>query len=150
MDGRFDLVCFHVALLLNRFKDFGAEGGRQAQALFDHMFKQMELTLREIGVGDLGVPKHMQKMMKAFNGRAQAYETAFAKRDAEALHLAVFRNIYRIDDASCAHAAAQSLSDYGMACTDVLREYSLAQMEAGEISFAPLPVRLEKKERLHA
>jgi cytochrome b pre-mRNA-processing protein 3 len=143
MDGRFDLVCFHVAIVLSRLKDFGPGGAKLAQALFDHMFKQVEFALREIGVGDLGVPKHMQKMMKAFNGRAHMYEAALARKDTEALRDALSRNVYRADDA----ANAILLAEYGLACAVILAERTQAQIEAGDFSFAPI---LEEGLRKHA
>ena len=66
VDGRFDLISLHTILVIERLEQFGKPGRKLAQTLFDTMFVTMDFTLREMGVGDLGVPKHMQKMMKAF------------------------------------------------------------------------------------
>ena len=41
----------------------------------------MDDNLREIGIGDLKVPKEMQRMGEAFYGRAQAYRAALAAKD---------------------------------------------------------------------
>ena len=46
-----------------------------AQALFDAYVSALDHTLREMGVGDLTVPKKMRKLGEAFYGRAKAYET---------------------------------------------------------------------------
>jgi cytochrome b pre-mRNA-processing protein 3 len=97
MDGRFDVLSLHVALLMARLGQKGAQGRKLAQALFDTMFRDIEFTLRETGVGDLGVPKHMAKMMKAFNGRVHAYHQALKANDNVALETAIARNIYRME-----------------------------------------------------
>lgn len=71
-DGRFDLLLIHIFIILRHMKDDdGYE--EKSQILFDVTFKNMDQTLREIGIGDMGMPKHMRRMMKAFNGRMHAY-----------------------------------------------------------------------------
>ena len=49
-----------------------------SQALFDRFCDDMDANLREMGVGDLTVPKRMQAFGEAFYGRAAAYDSAFA------------------------------------------------------------------------
>lgn len=81
-DGRFDLLLLHIFLILHRLQ--GRDGYDDlSQALFDEAFRNMDQTLREIGIGDVGIPKHMRRMMKAFNGRMHAYQMAIAP---ESLH----------------------------------------------------------------
>ncbi len=76
-DGRFDLLLLHLFLVIERtLKELPEEAFAFNQALFDVTFADMDQTLREMGIGDMGVPKHMRRMMKAFNGRIQAYHTA--------------------------------------------------------------------------
>tara|TARA_R110002072_G_scaffold177765_2_gene333796 strand:- start:140 stop:724 length:585 start_codon:yes stop_codon:yes gene_type:complete len=76
-DGRFDLLLLHIFLILHPLQ--GQENYDDlSQALFDETFRNMDQTLREIGIGDVGIPKHMRRMMKAFNGRMHAYQMAIA------------------------------------------------------------------------
>ena len=49
-----------------------------SQALFDHFCTDMDDNLREMGVGDLTVPKRMQAFGEAFYGRTAAYDLALA------------------------------------------------------------------------
>jgi cytochrome b pre-mRNA-processing protein 3 len=77
---------------MHRLNAAGEE--KQAQALFDVFFKNIDKNLREMGIGDLGVPKHMKRMMQGFNGRANEYEKAVAENDHASLQQAVIRNIY--------------------------------------------------------
>ena len=55
------------------------------QGLFDHFWQDMDHNLREMGVGDLAVPKRMRSLGEAFYGRAGAYRAALAEDDPRAL-----------------------------------------------------------------
>lgn len=94
LDGRFELVALHAFLLLRRLKAAGPAGADLAQALFDRMFVDMDESLREIGVGDLGVGRRVKQMAQAFYGRAGAYEAALETGEAGALEAALRRNLY--------------------------------------------------------
>ena len=52
--------------------------------LFDRFCGDLDGNLREMGVGDLTVPKRMQKFAEAFYGRSAAYEQALAAGDRDA------------------------------------------------------------------
>lgn len=92
VDGRFEMIALHCYILMRRLQAAGEK--KQSQALFDVFFKTMDISLREMGIGDLGVPKHMKRMMQGFNGRAIEYEKALASGDEEALKQALIRNVY--------------------------------------------------------
>jgi cytochrome b pre-mRNA-processing protein 3 len=94
LDGRFELVALHAFLVLRRLKGEGPDGARLAQDLFDHMFVDMDESLREIGVGDLSVGKRVKAMAKAFYGRAAVYDAALANGAEEPLEQALARNLY--------------------------------------------------------
>jgi hypothetical protein len=57
-------------------------------------FRDVERGLREVGVGDLSVSKHMKKMLEAFYGRASLYYEAFEQKDNAALAAVITRNLY--------------------------------------------------------
>ena len=90
--GRFDLLLLHVFMIMHRLNELGEEGRALSQALFDATFANMDQGLRELGIGDMGIPKRMKKMMKAFNGRVNAYEAALV--DDSSLAAAIRRNLY--------------------------------------------------------
>ncbi len=91
VNGRFDMVVLHLWLVLRRLRPVRGGAG-QCQALFDHFCGDMDANLRELGVGDLTVPKRMQKFGEAFYGRSAAYDAAL-EAGAEPLALALCRNI---------------------------------------------------------
>jgi cytochrome b pre-mRNA-processing protein 3 len=91
VNGRFDLLVLHLWMVLRRLK--AIEGGSDlAQALFDHFCDDMDANLREMGVGDLTVPKRMQAFGEAFYGRAAAYDLALSA-GGEPLAQALCKNI---------------------------------------------------------
>ena len=93
VNGRFDLIVLHLALVLERLAADDALRGL-GQGIFDRFCQDMDHNLREMGIGDLKVPKEMQRMGEAFYGRAQAYRAALAAPDDRALVEALERNIY--------------------------------------------------------
>ncbi|UPG71475.1 ubiquinol-cytochrome C chaperone [Roseomonas gilardii subsp. gilardii] len=77
LEGRFDAIALHVALLVHRLRHDPDPRGRElAQAVFDAMFADMDLNLREMGVGDMSIGRRVKTMWEAFHGRARAYEAA--------------------------------------------------------------------------
>ena len=95
VDGRFDALALVVALVMRRLKSCGDGGGDLSQQLFDSMFSDMDLSLREMGAGDIGVSKRVRVMAEAFMGRLDAYATALDDGDREALAAAIGRNLLR-------------------------------------------------------
>ena len=91
VNGRFDMVLLHLWMVLRRLRP-AAGGVDLSQALFDHFCGDMDANLRELGVGDLTVPKRMQKFGEAFYGRAAAYDAAL-EAGVEPLAQALCKNI---------------------------------------------------------
>jgi cytochrome b pre-mRNA-processing protein 3 len=91
VNGRFDLLVLHLWMVLHRLRSTEA-GADLAQTLFDRFCDDMDANLREMGVGDLTVPKRMQAFGEAFYGRAAAYDRALAA-GSEALAQALCKNI---------------------------------------------------------
>jgi cytochrome b pre-mRNA-processing protein 3 len=91
VNGRFDLLVLHLWLVLRRLR--AVEGGaRVSQALFDRFCNDMDDNLREMGVGDLTVPKRMRAFGEAFYGRTAAYDLAL-EAGGEPLAQALCKNI---------------------------------------------------------
>jgi cytochrome b pre-mRNA-processing protein 3 len=95
LDGRFDLIGLHACLLIHRLRLLPPPGPALAQAVFDAMFSDMDVNLRELGVSDLSVGKRVKAMWEAFHGRALVYEAAFTAGDLAGLAAALRRNVWR-------------------------------------------------------
>lgn len=105
VNGRFDMLLLHLWMVLRQFRA-SPDGEAMGQALFDRFCADMDDNLREMGVGDLTVPKRMQEFGEAFYGRTAAYDAALAAGEGE-LAVAIGRNILDGQhDASAAQIAA--------------------------------------------
>ena len=70
----------HAVLLLGRLEG-EAELRRLGQAVFDAFCRDMDASLREMGVGDLAVPRRMRGIGEAFYGRQTVYRKALTVPD---------------------------------------------------------------------
>jgi cytochrome b pre-mRNA-processing protein 3 len=107
--GRFDALALHLVLVLRRLRALPAPADSLAQELVDRFFADLDSALREIGIGDVSVPKKVKKLGQAFYGRAEAYEAALADdADTGTLENALARNVIdRPDEPYQATALAQ-------------------------------------------
>ena len=130
VNGRFDLIVLHLVLLLDRLAQDPALRNL-GQALFDHFCQDMDHNLREMGVGDLAVPKEMRRVGEAFYGRSEAYGAALAVGDNGALVEALRRNIY--GGSPAAVAATPRLAAY---MREALRGLGMqGDLAAGKLRF---------------
>ena len=130
VDGRFELIVLHLTLLLDRCaEDPGLRS--LGQGVFDLFCEDMDNNLREMGVGDLAVPKQMRRMGEAFYGREQAYRGAIAEADDKALAAALARDIYGAADGS----QARRLVAYVRKAITQLKALDEAALSTGAVGF---------------
>jgi cytochrome b pre-mRNA-processing protein 3 len=91
--GRFEMLSLHMFLFQHRLRGEGGAAAEVAQVLIDEFFMDVEHSLRELGIGDVGVPKRMKKLAKMFYGRTAAYDDALERADRDALAAALARNV---------------------------------------------------------
>ena len=92
--GRFDMICLHMALLFRRLRREGRSVNEFAQAVFDLFFKDMDRSLREMGAGDLAVPKKIQKMGNIFYGLMTNLNEAMDRDDRAEVEAVIRRNLF--------------------------------------------------------
>ena len=134
LDGRFDLVGLHASLLIRRLRALPAPGAAVAQAVFDAMFSDMDINLREIGVGDMTVGKRVRAMWEAFNGRSAAYAAALDGGDVMSLAGAIGRNVWR---GQAPPESAHALAALALEQFKHLAEQPIDALLAGRVSFRP-------------
>lgn len=103
VEGRFELIVLHLMLVLRRLgagrvvaSERGPSlgpGSAVGQRLFDVFCRDLDDNLREMGVGDLAVPRRMRQFGEAFYGRQAAYAAALGAVDPQELEKALARNI---------------------------------------------------------
>lgn len=139
LEGRYEILALHAGLLVNRLSapDMGIYGRKLAQKFFDVMFRDVEWSLRESGVGDLAVPRRVKKMMSSFKGRAIAYDEAVKSGKSEVKH-ALIRNIYGVVKESHLEEI-ENLAEYTQACVRKLATQGLSDFSQGFISLPSVP-----------
>ena len=92
IDGRFDVLSALLALVLIRLEQ-DEEQTRTASVLLTELFiDDMDGTVRQLGIGDLMVGKHVGKMVGALGGRLSAFRAAVA--EGSGFDAPVRRNIF--------------------------------------------------------
>ena len=85
VEGRFEALVLHVLVTMRRLRTLPPPAEDVSQELVDAVFAHLEIALRELGVGDMGVPKRMKSLARAFYDRTLKYEAALSAGDADAL-----------------------------------------------------------------
>ncbi|HLL27405.1 MAG TPA: ubiquinol-cytochrome C chaperone family protein [Xanthobacteraceae bacterium] len=124
IEGRYDMVVLHVYLVFRRLAQAGEAARAAGQQMFDLFIEDMDASVRELGVGDLSVPRKVRAMAEAYFGRTQAYDAALAAAEDASLAAALTRNVY----AGSGEGDALRLARYAR-----LAEAQLAALDAGAI-----------------
>ena len=93
VEGRFDMIASLLALVLIRLEREGEAAKAEAVLLTELFIDDMDSSLRQIGIGDFVVGKHVGKLLGALGGRLDAYRAALEGESG--LEEAVKRNIFR-------------------------------------------------------
>ena len=126
VDGRFDLLVLHLALVVSRLK---GEHDLLRQQLIDHFCIDMDDNLRELGAGDLSVSKKVRRMAEAFQGRYSAYDAA---QDHAKMAATLERNVY----AGKSHSGCEQLAEYVMNARVLLQQKSKDEIAEGKYQFS--------------
>lgn len=127
IDGRFDMIAAVLAIVLLRM-EAEPDGIAPSTALAECFIDDMDGQLREIGVGDVVVGKHMGKMMGMLGGRLGAFRSGLVDGSFQSV---IARNVYRgqvPDENAIGHVEAQLL-----ALRDSLASTPLERLLAGEL-----------------
>ena len=108
--GRFEMLSAILILYFRRTRACGRSGQEIAQEIVDAFFEDVDHSIRELGVGDVGVPKRMKKFAGMFYGRLESYAAALDAGDRAALAAALGRNIHPEKGADA--PAMTGLADY--------------------------------------
>ena len=144
-EGRFEMVTLYAGLVIRRLTQLSGIGAELAQELADSVFRHFEVALREIGVGDVAVPKRLKRMAEAFYGRNKAYGEGLDEHDSNRLAEALARNVYGMDEVALAPMAL-SLTQHVRATAAALDQTPLPVFAGGEVQFPDLERILSKSE----
>jgi cytochrome b pre-mRNA-processing protein 3 len=130
--GRFEMIGLHVFLVLRRLQDQTVAARDVAQELTDMFFADVDSSLRDLGIGDMGIPKRMKKLARMFYGRTSTYGEALDRDDRAALAEALLRNIRPGEPRD---ALADALASYVSHAATMLAAQPLEEILAGTLRF---------------
>jgi len=138
--GRFEMIVLHVALVLSRLELEGDAGQETGRAMLEAFVADMDDACRRLGIGDMGVPRHVKKATAAVLERGNAYRAAIAG-DAEGSALAsvLAAEIWRDPDAATSTASA--LADYVRRAVARLEAQDEAALVGGTVNFPEILAR---------
>ncbi len=138
MDGRFDCLALHLSLVIDRLSPEGRVARTWLQRLNECFVSDFDQSLREMGVGDLSVGRHVKQMVQALHGRFLAYHGALAAApDDRPLIVALENNLYGTVLETDA-ASVLAMARYVRSAVAGLAQVPAAQLMAGALPFPAL------------
>lgn len=130
--GRFDMITAVLSAVALRLESAGWHN--ESALLCEFFVEDMDGQLREFGINDVVVGKHIGRLMSVLGGRMGAYRPALIQADAERLQAAVERNVSLAEGGSTAAVATrlQALHDH-------LATLDGELVVAGQIDFGAAP-----------
>ena len=146
LEGRFLMLSLHLFAVLHRLKREGPIALGLAQELSDRFSEDMETVLREIGVGDLSIPKKVRGLAASSAALLQAYEEALAAGD-EAV-AAVIANALPLEPGP-SEPTSERLAHYLRGVVRQVEAQSFAALRAGDVRFPGMAPGEELGDELH-
>lgn len=132
--GRFNVICVHMCVVFRRLRA-DRDSKAFAQELFDTFFRDMDRSLRELGVSDIGIPKKVEKMGELFYGLLEKVTEAVETGGETALAEVLNRNLY--DETN--PEAAGKLAHYMRNLMTRLDAQPAERIRAGTIDLGDIP-----------
>jgi cytochrome b pre-mRNA-processing protein 3 len=142
LDGRFEMMALHLFAVTHRLMSESDGDPNVAQLLSETFVADMDSAFREMGVGDLSVPKRIKTLYRSYGGRMTAYGTGLREGPA-ALVEAIGRNVFPDGDPG---RGALLLATYLDASVGALADAPLAEIRGGSLPFPP-PESIGTKEQ---
>lgn len=127
--GRCEMVVIHLFLVLERLRAEGAPTEPVAQELVDAFVADMDDSLRELGTGDIGVPRRVKRAAAGFYQRSKDYREAIGA-GGRSLELALARHL-----PAPAEPCIAALAGYVRAVMASLAGQQAAELIEGYLSF---------------
>ena len=138
--GRYELLCLHVYLLLERLKEQDSLKAQAiSQTLTDILVKELERAYRDNGFQDLSIPKNVKKLIGGFYERARHYRACVCQNNKTALSDHLNEYIYRTNQSQTSpqpeHDYASKLALYTLAAHAHLKTLAMEEIETANFAF---------------
>lgn len=150
MEGRIEMIVLHLFLTLERLKSEGASSQLLGQAIMERFVADMDDALRQIGIGDMGVPRRVKKAAAALIERSAAYDAALKMTSAPAkqaaLEVALGHFVLGEPDMKAQDEHKRRLADYVQQAVGTLDKFAGADLLLGELPEFPPPTPIARPE----
>jgi cytochrome b pre-mRNA-processing protein 3 len=138
IEGRFEMLALHLAVLLDRLGKADAPARRLLQPLTEQFVVDMDDAMRAFGIGDLAVPRKVKKAAAALYDRHKAYGAAIAADDPHTAWATALGA--QLDDlAGKERIDIAALATYAATLAPHLAPLSNADLAAGRVTFPSAP-----------
>ena len=143
--GRYEVLVLHMSSVLNALHQFEGGDGKVGRALIEVFVADMDDAMRELGVGDLSVPKKVKKTAAGLRERTMAYRSVIDDGDS------LTKPISEYFDMSPSDPNVSALVTYS---DDLTRSLAAAEamtlLSEGKIVFPSVPMGLGRRQKSHA
>jgi cytochrome b pre-mRNA-processing protein 3 len=146
-EGRFEMLLIHLYLVLERLQGEREAGAALSRSLVEAFVTDVDDSMREMGVGDLSVPRKVKKAAAALYDRVHEFRPAMAEAGCPKLVEAVARNVYaRAVAAEGCRDGVEAIAGYMRQAAAALAAQESAEVLAGRIAFPAAASRSNRRE----
>ena len=138
LEGRYEMVLFHHFLILDRLRDEGPTAQAISRELNERFVTDMDDCMRELGVGDITVPKRVKRAAAGLYDRVLEYQNAISEPASDALTKIIQSRVLTPECSEPLSPAASALADYMCHCRTALADQPLQDILAGTAVFADI------------
>ena len=141
------MIVLHMFLLLQYWKQQNDGQNELGKLLVEAFFSELDASLREMGVGDLSVPKRMRKLADAFYSRLTVYSQALEGNEKGRLEEILKRNMYAQAENRSSTDLSKDIEKMGQYIQNsykLMDTMKMSDSEKGVITF-PDPQKLDQK-----
>ena len=135
--GRYEMIVLHLVLVLDRLAVEGTEDGETRRLLIETFVTDLDDTMREMGVGDLAVPKRVKRATGALYERLARYREPLASGAAGPLSEILIETAYAGRPPQPMDAAHR-LAQYALEARAALAAQRAEDLRSGRVRFVPV------------
>jgi cytochrome b pre-mRNA-processing protein 3 len=134
--GRYEMVVIHLFVVLERLRAAAGPASPLPRLLVEAFISDMDDSLREMGTGDLTVPKKVRRAATGLYERSMAYKAALEHGDMDALTAVLKEHAY----GDVATSRARALADYISTAAAAMTATDADRMIDGKFAFPAVTV----------
>ncbi len=134
--GRYEMVVIHLFLVIEQLRAVADAASPLPRLLVEAFISDMDDSLREMGTGDLSVPKKVRRAATGLYERSMAYKSALEHSDMDSLTAVLKEHVY----GDVAAPRARALADYMRTAAAAMAATDADRMIDGKFAFPAVTV----------